>query len=227
MSARKNSLLVAKLPLPTSFSTILTIFSGNDMFIMFLMFLFLGVTAALALSYIFMPADVVSTVFGLQQQAIAGVNSGIQGKVTSLAVFEKIFVNNLKVLFFCIVFAFLYGTGAIFILTWNASVVATAMGNLFKSKLAEGVALVGLPSLANYFSAASFSFFRYMTHGFLEMAAYFVAGLAGGIISIALIKHNLQEDRVFIDALDLIIISIGFLFMAAVIEVYVTPALFS
>ncbi len=205
----------------------ITLLKEHTKVLVFLMFLFVGVTLALAMSYVFMPAEIVNAVFGLQQQAIAGVNSGIQGKITSLAIFEKIFVNNLKVLFFCIVFAFLYGTGAIFILTWNASVVATAMGNLFKSKLAEGAALLGSPTLVSYFHAASFSFFRYMTHGLLEMAAYFVAGLAGGIISIALIKHNLQEDRVFIDALDLIIISIGFLFVAAIVEVYVTPAIFS
>jgi uncharacterized membrane protein SpoIIM required for sporulation len=195
--------------------------------LIFLMFLFLGITTALTFAYVFLPAETVDTVFSLQQQAILNVNSNVQGNVTQIGLFSKIFVNNLKVLFFCVIFSFLYGTGAIFILTWNASVVATAMGNLFKTEIAKGASLVGLPSLASYFGAASFSFFRYMTHGLLEMASYFVAGLAGGIISIALIKHNLKEERVFIDALDLILISLGLLLIAGLVEVYITPVLFS
>ena len=75
--------------------------------------------------------------------------------------------------------------------------------------------------------AAFYVFFRFMTHGLLEIAAYFIAGLAGGIISIALIKHNLQEDRVLFDSLDLILISMGMLIVAFVVEVYVNPIFFT
>ncbi len=195
--------------------------------LIFLMFLFLGVTSAMVLSYVFMPAAVVDAVFGLQQQAIIGVNSHVQGQLIQVNLLEKIFISNLKVLFFCILFSFLYGTGALFVLTWNASVVATAMGNLLKAKIAEGASLVGFSSVSHYFYAASFSFFRYMTHGFFEMTAYFVAGLAGGIISIALVRNNLNDDRIFVDALDLIIISLGLLFAASVVEVFITPLIFS
>ena len=99
----------------------------------------------------------------------------VLGNVTSFGLFKKIFFNNLKVLFFCLSFAFLYGAGAIFILTWNASVIATAMGGLIKNELAQTASLVGFGSLASYFSVAAFGFFRYMTHGLFEIIAYFVA----------------------------------------------------
>ncbi len=194
--------------------------------LIFLMFLFLGITVALALAYVVLPTEVVSSVFSVQHDAIGKVNSQIQGNVIKLDLFTKIFLNNLKVLFFCIIFSFLYGTGAIFILTWNASVVAVAIGNLFKSELAQLASVVGLPSLGAYFSIASISFFRYMTHGLFEMAAYFVAGLAGSIISIALIKHNLENETVLIDALDLVLLSLGILLIGSFVEVYVTPLLF-
>jgi len=194
--------------------------------LVFLMCLFLGIVVALAVSYVFLPKGVVDISFGLQQQSIVNVNMNVQGKITHFDLFTRIFANNLKVMFFCIIFSFLYGTGAMFILTWNASVVATAMGNLFKMELSKAASLVGLPGIAAYFSAASFSFFRYMTHGLLEMAAYFVAGLAGGIISIALIKHNLKEDKVLVDALDLILLSLAILVVAGLVEVYITPVLF-
>ncbi len=191
--------------------------------LVFLIFLFLGIMAALSLAYIMLPNEVVNVVFGIQQQAILNVNNNIQGKIASFDLFTRIFSNNLKVLFFCIVFSFLYGTGALFILTWNASVVAAAMGNFFKIELGKAASVAGMSSISAYFAAASLSFFRYMTHGLLEMASYFVAGLAGGIISIALIKHNLKEDKVLIDALDLILLSLGILVIAGLVEVYITP----
>ena len=202
-----------------------TLLKEHTKVLVFLLFLFLGVTIALAMSYVFLPEQMVLSIFGAQQQAITGVNSNIQGNITQFTIFTRIFSNNLKVLFFCLIFAFLYGTGALFILTWNASVVAVAMCNLFKTKLAQGASLVGLSAASSYLHAVSFSFFRYMTHGLLEMAAYFVAGIAGGIISIALIKHNFEEDKILIDVLDLILISIAILFVAGVVEVYVTPAI--
>ncbi len=201
--------------------------------LIFLMCLFLGIVAAMTLSYIFMPTTIVNAVFGMQQQAISNVNNNIHGavtltgNVTKFDLFGKILFNNMKVLFFCLIFSLLYGTGAMFILTWNASVIAAAMGNLFKSELSQAATSVGITGASHYFGAASFSFLRYMTHGLLEIAAYFVAGLAGGIISVALIKHDLKEDKVLIDSLDLILISIGILFAAGIVEVYITPLIYT
>jgi len=198
--------------------------------IIFFMFLFFGITAGLVFSYIIFPSSIVDTVFTLQNEAIVSVNSNVQanitGGITKISLFGKIFMNNVKVLFFCLIFSFLYGSGAIFILTWNASVIATAMGNIIKSELIKVTSLVGLSSASAYLGVTTFSFFRYMAHGALEIAAYFVAGLAGGIISIAIIKHNLKENGVLIDVLDLVLISVGLLLVAGIVEVYITPILF-
>ncbi len=197
----------------------------------YLMFLFLGITTALVITYIFFPQNVVHSVFNLQEKAIINVNENIRGYltggITRFDIFLRILSNNLKVLFFCLIFSFLYGTGAIFILTWNASVIATAIGNLVKQEIAQTASAVGAASLSTYFSATTFSFFRYMTHGVFEVAAYFVMGLAGGIISIAIVRHNLQKEQILIDTLDLIFISLGLLLVAALTEVYVTPFFFS
>lgn len=192
----------------------------------FLLFLFLGITVALVISYVFLPASITKIVFSLQSQAIQGVNSNILGKVTAFGLFQKIFLNNLKVFFFCLAFAFLYGAGSIFILTWNASVIAVAIGNLIKTELAKVASLVGLSSLTSYFSITTFSFLRYLTHGFFEITAYFIAGFAGGIISVAIIKHDLDDDRVIFDATQLIILSLVLLAVAGLIEVFITPKLF-
>ena len=72
-------------------------------------------------------------------------------------------------------------------------------------------------------------FMRYMTHGTFEILAYIIAGVAGTLISIALINHKLKSPefkKVTFDSLNLIIIAIVVLFIAAIIEVAVTPYFF-
>jgi len=194
--------------------------------ILFLICLFLGITAALVLCYIFLPSSVTETIFSLQNKAIHEVNTNIVGNITSFGLFQKIFLNNLKVLFFCLAFAFIYGAGAIFILTWNASVIATAIGNLIKKELAQLTSFMGLNTISSYFGIATFSFFRYMTHGIFEISAYFVGGLAGSIVSVAVIKHDLNNNKVIFDATELIILSLALLVIASLVEVFVTPKFF-
>ncbi|HLD39796.1 MAG TPA: stage II sporulation protein M [Candidatus Nanoarchaeia archaeon] len=204
--------------------------------ITFLVCMFLGITTALAVSYVFLPHTMVDSVFEFQQKAIVNVNNYVRGnivgdsvtaQVTKTDIFIKIFLNNLKVLFFCLIFSLLYGTGALFILTWNASVIAAAMGNVIKTKIAESASLAGFSLFSAYFSTAAFGFFKYMIHGILEITAYFIIALAGGILSMALIKKDLSYDAIMTDVLDLVLISIGFLLVGGIVEVYVTPLLFS
>ena len=83
-------------------------------FIIFMIFLFFGITLALTSAYIFLPPEISTEIFSLQEQAIINVNNNVQGNISGNGLLFKIFTNNLKVLFFCLIFSFLYGTGAIF-----------------------------------------------------------------------------------------------------------------
>ena len=68
-----------------------------------------------------------------------------------------------------------------------------------------------------------------MTHGVPEILAYFVAGLAGGIISVAVIRHDMKSSnfrKVLLDSIDLIFIAVFLLIIAALLEVFVTPLFF-
>jgi uncharacterized membrane protein SpoIIM required for sporulation len=124
-----------------------------------------------------------------------------------------IFANNIYVLIFTLIFSLIFGAGAIFILAWNASVIAAAIG-IF-SKLELKYLPLGL--------------LRYMIHGLPEIAAYFIAALAGGIVSVAIIKHDTKTKKfwsILQDSLNLIIIAIIILFLSALIEVFITPILF-
>jgi len=192
------------------------------------MFLFFGFIVAFSFWYIVFPTGNQS--FRAQIETYCMINKpahfdecvseyGIEhvSKTTAfLTAREKIvniFANNIYVLIFTLVFSLIFGAGAIFILAWNASVISSAIGIFSKSNLAQ------LPlGLA-----------RYMIHGIPEISAYFVGALAGGIISIAVIKHDVHSEKFWVilqDSLNLVIISVVLLFIAALIEVFVTPAIF-
>jgi len=190
----------------------------------FFIFLFLGITISFTLWYIFLPADLTYSLFSVQTKTISDINTQITGQgINQYTLFSKIFLNNIKVLIFCIIFAFIYGFGAIFILTWNASVIGTAIGNFVRSNLSTSA------SFANYFEITSLGILRYMVHGIPEILAYFIAGLSAGIISIAIINHDFRSKKfqhVLLDSTDLLLLSLAVLLIAALIEAFVTPILF-
>jgi len=124
-----------------------------------------------------------------------------------------IFANNTYVLIFTLVFSLLFGAGVIFILAWNASVIAAAIAIFTRSDL-------------NYLPVA---LLRYFVHGLPEIASYFVVALAGGMISFAVIRRDIGTERfwkVLQDSLNLVILAIILLFISAIIEVFVTPLFF-
>src|SRR3989344_4240003 len=187
----------------------------------FLMYLFFGFIIAYALWFIFLPENISSILFKVQTATINQINSRIIGNTINENVLFQIFFNNLRVLFFSILFAFFYGAGAIFILTWNASVIGAAIGEFAKDKITN---------VGSYFFSIPIAIARYMTHGVFEILAYFVGGLAGGIISVAIINHDINSDKfknIMKDSLDLILLSIILLVFAALLEVFLTPILFS
>jgi uncharacterized membrane protein SpoIIM required for sporulation len=133
------------------------------------------------------------------------------------------------VLIFCVLFSFLYGAGAIFILTWNASVIGVAIGDTIKTGIYRIGQELSLGTSPHYANTILYGLLRYTPHGAFEILAYFVAGLAGGIISIAAIRHDFgtkKYEKIILDSSVLLIISLALVIVAAVIEVWITPLLF-
>lgn len=133
--------------------------------------------------------------------------------ITAKERFFLIFANNIYVLIFTLVFSLVFGSGVIFVLAWNASVIAAAVG-IFSEK-----SLISVP----------IGIMRYMLHGIPEIASYFTVALAGGLISVAVIRHEVGTEKfweVLQDSLNLIIVAVVVLFVAAILEVFVTPAFF-
>jgi uncharacterized membrane protein SpoIIM required for sporulation len=192
------------------------------------MWLFLGFVVAFSILYIVLPnsgnlfkaqievfcqinrqADYTNCLkqYGVESSSITGAATQDMGRVLG------IFSNNVQVLMLTLVFSLLLGAGAIFILAWNASVIAAAIKIFTSSDISKLPLGLG----------------RYMIHGIPEIAAYFVGALAGGIFSIAVIKREGGKDKfmnILLDTLTLIILAIVILFVSAIIEVFITPKLF-
>ncbi|MBI3035160.1 stage II sporulation protein M [Candidatus Woesearchaeota archaeon] len=193
--------------------------------ISFLMYMFIGITVACALSYALLPTPIINSLFDKQTSTIQTINNQVSGNVVhNLSIFGKIFFNT-----FSILFSFIYGAGAIFILAWNATVIGAAIGNFIRSNISSYTSSLGMLGAGNYFHVFSIGLLKYSVHGIPEIAAYFYGGLAGGILSVALIRKHFKSDkfsRVMVDFSEMVLIAAGFLIAAAFLEVYVTPILF-
>jgi uncharacterized membrane protein SpoIIM required for sporulation len=178
-------------------------------------FMFLGLLISFTAWYIILPEADAQRVFNAQINTIQDINSftNIQGNYVKTDFLKIILVNNFKVLFFCLVFSLLYGAGALFIITWNSSVLGTAIGNAIKTNL-------NLTPLA-----IPMGFGQYMIHGIPEIIAYLLGAIAGGIISIAVIRRKPDSKKfkeVITDSIDLIILASIMLIISGLIEVYIS-----
>jgi len=183
--------------------------------------LFIGMVAGYSLLYFMLPDALVIDVFEAQHGAINADVAATGNFISPTAALSTILANNLVVLMLSVLFSFLYGAGALFIITWNASVMAAVIGYFIKTNLLE--------SGGSYLAVTSQGLIRYLLHGIPEIAAFMVAGLASGIISFALLKHDWNSPNfklVLKDASFLFMLSLVFVLMAGMIEVYITPVFY-
>jgi uncharacterized membrane protein SpoIIM required for sporulation len=172
----------------------------RDIILVFVSF-FTGMVVTFTLVYLFAPEHTIQKLFQDQMNTI----QQIRGSIVSPATFEKIVVNNIGVLVLIFVFSFLYTTGAVFILAWNASVLGTVIGITTKS-------IGGLEALP-------IAVFTYFPHGSLEMLAYFVGAVAGSIASAAVTRRKTELlPNMLKDSLKLFVMALALLIVAGTIE---------
>ncbi|MGC8885209.1 MAG: stage II sporulation protein M [Candidatus Nanoarchaeia archaeon] len=175
----------------------------------FFVYMFLGMIFTYICLTLILPSTYFSKLFSAQLEILA--RRGIElGALTNPSnAFVTIFFNNLKVLIVGILLAFIYGAGAIFVLEWNAAVLGVLIGGLLRGNIA-------------------LSPFKYLVHGVPEITAYFIGGLGAAMVSVALARHKPTDPKfkkILLDSLNLILISISVLFLAAILEVTVSPLL--
>jgi len=166
----------------------------------------------------FIPAK--SDVFSEQQRVHGSITGKVIGETECFnddsksfgSCFELIFFNNAWVMILAIIFSLIWGAGAIFLLGWNASVIGLFLAMEITSKSLD----------AGIVRAIS-----YLPHGIPEVMAYFIAAIAGGIISAAISKKHFKHHELRIVAIDTVLILLLAtitLFIGAFIE---TAAIFN
>lgn len=189
------------------------------------MWLFLGFVVAFSFWFIVLQN---STLFNAQLETFCRINqpgditgcvenyafSQPTGAVVKEIKFLSIVENNIYVMIFTLLLSLIFGAGAIFVLAWNASVIAAAISIFAEHNISE------IP----------LGILRYMIHGFPEIAAYFVTALAGGIFGVGVLRNGIR-DKKFLHVIEntvmLLFIALLIVLVAGVIEVYITPLIFS
>jgi uncharacterized membrane protein SpoIIM required for sporulation len=93
----------------------------------------------------------------------------------------------------------------VFIIVWNASILGVAIGELSK-----------------YFWEIPIKTLMFLPHGIPEIIGYLCAGLAGGLLSAAILRCRSTDvlKIIFLDSLKIILLGVVFILIAAGIEVY-------
>lgn len=140
--------------------------------------------------------------------------------------FGIIFVNNAFVLLLSIIFSFLYGAGALFLIGWNASVLAVKIGK-GATALLSNYAHMGHGSIPISYLHGLFNALGFLPHGIFEITGFFVGAIAGGIISVAMTKKKYRTHEFGIvarDSLLLILFALALVFIGAVVESFLLSA---
>ncbi len=167
--------------------------------------IFIGIMLTISFWYVLLPENMINTMFQHQNVVI----SRVSGYIVNKEIFGTIFMNNFRVLLLSFLLSFLFGTGALFIISWNASVVGVFLGKLGREALDFGIHKV----IASIILGAG----SIVLHGVPEVLAYFVAGISGGILSIGIFKKKYTRE-ILEDSLFFFLIAVFLIIVAAFIE---------
>lgn len=144
----------------------------------------------------------------------------IQGDYWGIVQF--LFANNTTVLLLAVLFSFLFGEGALFLISWNASIIGTVMGKIS----AQAMAASPVHDIFSIIYSLAYGIYHgigFIPHGIPEIGAYYIGAIAGGIISASMAKQSYRKDEFKIiakDAAGLIVIAVVLLFVGAMVESY-------
>jgi uncharacterized membrane protein SpoIIM required for sporulation len=171
---------------------------------------FIGNFLSIAFFSLVAPDDFVKTVFSDQLAEISRI-SNLGGTTSALSpnILEVIMLNNLRVMTLAFLLSFLIGTGAIIILSWNASILALYLASFLRQGLLEEFVNRTL-SIA--------------PHAPVEILAYFLAGIGGGILSVGVIREKMKSKEfilVFRDSLLMVGLAVVAVVVGAYLEVFI------
>ncbi len=134
----------------------------------------------------------------------------------SMDLFYGLLSNNFLVLLACFIMALLTGDGAVFLISWNASVWGTIFGITAKG----AATFTGGSTIVLFLLVLAIVF----PHMMIEALSYFLAAISGSVISKDVILEKFASERffeVFGLNLYLLLVALFFLLLGAVVETWV------
>ncbi len=189
------------------------LFHQNKDFVKVYLFLSLGIFLVYSTAAIVLPSFQVNRLFQTQL-AVRGIYGG--AIFFSSEIFWSIFLNNWWVLLACFLISLFTGDGGIFMITWNLSVWGTIFG-----VLARNASVVMGP---NPFLLLLIIIMIVGPHGFLEILAYILGAISGGVILKGLKKEGIgsRKFRVLLHYnVVLFAVAVGILTLGALLETFV------
>lgn len=177
---------------------------------------FLGTAISMTFIFVFLPEF--GGVFSLQTDVVKQLNpNAASGTVYNTeASFWNFFSNNTQVMLLVFIMSAMFGAGAIFVLAWNASIISVFSGFAVQKLVGSG-----LPAHYAFAYGLPASLGSIALHGIPEILAYFIAGIAGGILSVGIIRENFGSKEfkiVFKDAVVFLVIAEVMILAAAYVE---------
>ncbi len=179
-------------------------------------FLFLGIMLVYSVGTMVLPDFQTNTLFREQMEIRFGQGFAGQAVQYSGGLFMDLLGNNFLVLMACFIMALLTGDGAIFLISWNASVWGAIFGFTAKS----AALFAGKNPLAVFVMIMLVVF----PHMLIEAMSYFLAAISGSVISKDVIAEEFSSSRfwsVFGFNLYLLLFAVGFLLLGALVETFV------
>lgn len=180
--------------------------------------LFLGILLVYSIGTIILPDFQTNSLF--REQLEVRLGSGFAGAATGVIFSGRLFFdllsNNFLVLVAVFIMALLTGDGAIFLITWNASVWGALFGFLAKT--------AGLFAGQNPFFLLGKIMIIVFPHMILEALSYFLAAISGSVISKDVILEQFASERfmeVFSFNMYLLIFALCFLLLGGIVETFV------
>ncbi len=198
--------------------SIRSLWKGDLDIVRIYIFMFLGIMLVFSIGTIILPSLDTNTLFREQLEIRFGQGFAGNAIVDTLSsdLFLDLLENNFMVLMACFILALLTGDGAIFLISWNASVWGTIFG-----LTAKNAALFADGNVIFFFVLIMLIVFPHMI---IEAISYFLAAIAGSVISKDVLLENFASERFFVVFrfnIYLLLVALIFLVLGAGVETFV------
>ncbi|HOW29203.1 MAG TPA: stage II sporulation protein M [archaeon] len=205
-------------------------FTRHKILFLEITYFFLGIFVAFVLLFFILGPTTKETVFSTQLGEIEGVTNlrqsitgqAIETKINSENNFTKVFkivlFNNFNVIIRAALLSFFYGAGALFLIAWNASILATVISSEIFTSMGS---ITGIFGIFQGIIQSFINFLGYIPHGFPEMLSYFIISFAGAMLARDLMKGLFTTEfrwKVLVDILFMVSLSVFLLVLGAIIE---------